>query len=117
MADGTPIAVTGATGAIGGRVASRLAQRGIAQRLIVCDPARAPDLAGAELAHAAAYDDAESMRGALRGVQTLFLVSGRESPDRLRHHMAAVDAAVAAGVDRIVYLSFLHAAADATFTF
>jgi uncharacterized protein YbjT (DUF2867 family) len=36
------IAVTGATGQVGGRVARRLSDRGIVQRLVVRDPARAP---------------------------------------------------------------------------
>ncbi len=35
--------------------------------------------------------------------------------DRLQQHVAAVAAAAAVGVERIVYLSFLSAAADATF--
>jgi len=38
------IAVTGATGELGGRVAARLAKLGIAQRLVVRDPKRAPRL-------------------------------------------------------------------------
>jgi NAD(P)H dehydrogenase (quinone) len=110
------IAVTGATGAIGSRVAARLEARGMRQRLIVRDPQRAPDLPEAEIAVASSYSDAEGMRAALIGVHTLFLVSGRESADRVQHHASAVDAALAAGVERIVYLSFLNAAVDATFT-
>jgi NAD(P)H dehydrogenase (quinone) len=46
----------------------------------------------------------------------VFLVSGRESADRVAQHRSAVDAAVAAGVERVVYTSFLGAAPDATFT-
>jgi uncharacterized protein YbjT (DUF2867 family) len=53
------IAVTGATGALGGQVARLLADRGAAQRLIVRDPARAPELPGAEMAVAAGYSDTE----------------------------------------------------------
>lgn len=45
------------------------------------------------------------------------MVSAGETADRAQRHAAAVDAAVAAGVERIVYLSFLNAAPDATFTF
>lgn len=45
----TVIAVTGATGQLGGRVARRLAADGATQRLIVRDVHRAPRLAGAEL--------------------------------------------------------------------
>jgi NAD(P)H dehydrogenase (quinone) len=56
------------------------------------------------------------MRDALARVETLFLVSGRETEDRLEQHYAAIEAATSAGVERIVYLSFLGAAPDATFT-
>jgi NAD(P)H dehydrogenase (quinone) len=110
------LAVTGATGGVGGRVARRLAGRGVAQRLVVRDPSRAPAVAGAKVVKAA-YEDGEAMRRALDGVDTLLLVSGSEAADRVRRHTSAVDAAVAAGVGRIVYLSFLACAPDATFTF
>ena len=110
------IAVTGATGAIGGRVARRLAEAGVAQRLIVRDVARAADIAGAEVA-AAQYADVSAMREALTGATTLFFVSAHEDPDRVALHKGVVDAAVDAGVQRIVYTSFLAAAPDATFTF
>jgi len=49
-------------------------------------------------------------------VDTLFLVPGAEAEDRRQQHCTAVDAAVAAGVRRIVYLSFVDARPDATFT-
>jgi NAD(P)H dehydrogenase (quinone) len=109
------IGVTGATGGIGGRVAARLAERGLAQRLIVRDASRAPAL-DAEVA-SAEYRDGAAMRAALEDVDTLLLVSGSESRDRVREHFSAVDAAAAAGVGRIVYLSFMGAAPDAVFTF
>jgi len=111
------IGVTGATGGLGGRVAAGLADRGAPQRLIVRDAARAPSLPGAEVAETSGYGDGESMRRALDGVDTLFLVSAAEHPDRVGLHRAAVDAAAAAGVERVVYTSFLGAAPDATFTF
>jgi len=57
------------------------------------------------------------MRTACTGVTTLLLVSAREAADRPEQHKIAVDAAVDAGVERIVYLSFIGAARDATFTF
>lgn len=108
--------VTGATGSIGGRVARLLAERGVAQRLIVRTGSDLRDRRAAQVAEIADYGDFESMRAACEGVTSLFLVSGREHPDRLRQHLCAVDAAVDAGVERIVYLSFLGAAPDATFT-
>jgi len=110
------IGVTGATGEVGGRVARRLADRGIAQRLVVRDASRAPQLDGAEVATMTGYGDRESVRAALEGVGTLFLVPGEEATDRVEQHKTAVDAALDAGVERIVYLSFLGASPDATFT-
>lgn len=108
--------VAGATGAVGGRVAARLAESDYGQRLIVRDRSRAPHLPGADAAEAS-YNDPETMRRALAGVRTFFMVSGGEAHDRVRQHTAAVDAAVAADVERIVYLSFIGAAPEATFTF
>ena len=109
------IAVTGATGLLGGRVAALLSQRGVPIRMIVRDPARAPALPGAEVAIAAGYHDTDEMAAALRGAQTLLLVSGRESPTRLEEHKSAVDAAARARVQRIVYTSFANASADTAF--
>ena len=56
------------------------------------------------------------MRAALDGAGTLVLIPAEESTDRVDQHRTAIDAAVAAGVGRIVYLSFLDASPDATFT-
>jgi uncharacterized protein YbjT (DUF2867 family) len=111
-----PIAVTGSTGALGGRVAAKIAAHGVPQRLIVRDAARAPKLPCSEVAVADGYADVRGMTAALRGSETVFLVSGRESAGRVAEHTSAVDAALAAGVKRIVYVSFLNAAPDATFT-
>jgi uncharacterized protein YbjT (DUF2867 family) len=109
------IAVTGATGYVGGATAELLAARGAPLRLVVRDPARAPDL-GAEVRAASSYGAGEEMRAALDGAATLFLVPAEESLDRVDQHRTAIDAAVAAGVRRIVYLSFVDARPDATFT-
>ncbi|MDP9226453.1 MAG: NAD(P)H-binding protein, partial [Actinomycetota bacterium] len=70
------LAVTGSTGEVGGRVARRLAQRGISQRLVVRDPATAPALKGATAVGASSYRDVAGMTRALQGVRTLFFVSG-----------------------------------------
>jgi len=109
------IAVTGATGAVGGRVARLLAEQGARLRLVVRDPSRAPELAGAEVARAT-YDDADALRAAFTGVDAVFFVSAAEHPERIRQHLTAADAIKAAGVDRVVYTSFLGAAEDCTFT-
>ncbi|MFL6129356.1 MAG: SDR family oxidoreductase [Mycobacteriales bacterium] len=110
------IAVTGATGVVGRRVAVLLAERGIRQRLVVRDPSRAPNLPGAEVRQIASYGAGDDVHAALDGIDTLFLVPGAESENRRQQHLTAVDAAVAAGVRRIVYLSFVDARPDATFT-
>jgi NAD(P)H dehydrogenase (quinone) len=109
------IAVTGSTGRVGGRVARRLAATGTAHRLLVRDAARAPDLPDTTVA-VCSYDDGPAVRAALSGVTTAFMVSGAEHPDRVGQHLSFVDAAVAAGVRHLVYLSFFGAARDATFT-
>ena len=112
------IAVTGATGALGGRVVERLAAAGdVPLRLVVRDAARAPDLAGVEVVeNPGGYADPAGFRAALQGVDTVYLVSAAEAENRLQQHVDAVDAAVAAGVRRIVYTSFLGAKHDAVFT-
>lgn len=107
--------MTGATGAVGGRVARRLSAAGTSQRLIIRSGAEIPELSGAVPVEVSDYGDAADMERALAGVSTLFLVSFREAEDRLDRHFRAVDAAVAAGVERVVYLSFLRASADSTF--
>jgi uncharacterized protein YbjT (DUF2867 family) len=112
------IAVTGATGHVGGRVASLLADRGAPIRLVTRDPERAPRLEGVDVVGGASYADGEAMRRAFDGAATVFLVSAKEEEEhRLDVHRSAVDAAVAAGVERIVYTSYAGAAADCVFTF
>jgi NAD(P)H dehydrogenase (quinone) len=112
------IGVTGASGHLGGGVASLLATAAVPVRLIVRNAARAPDLPDVEVA-VASYDPRDDevarLTGAFSGVETLYLVSAEESHDRLERHRAAVRAAAAAGVGRIVYTSFLGASPGATF--
>jgi uncharacterized protein YbjT (DUF2867 family) len=113
------IAVTGATGAVGSRVAARLAARRVPQLLVVRDLARVPAIAGVEAVAMGprGYRDQTALTEALGGCETLFLVSGREAEERVVEHAHAVRAAVDAGVARIVYTSFLNADPDASFTF
>ncbi|WP_280339294.1 NAD(P)H-binding protein [Nocardia neocaledoniensis] len=110
------IAISGASGHIGGRVARALAGSGPSLRLLGRDPGRLPALPGSTAA-VADFADARSVASALRGVGTFFFVSATESADRADQQAAVVRAAVDAGVARIVYLSFVGAAPDCTFTF
>ena len=106
--------MTGATGIVGGGVARRLATAGIDQRLLVRSPARTPALPGAQVA-AASYGDPTAARDALTGVDTVFMVSAAEDPQRRADHLTFVDAIAAAGVRRVVYTSFFGAGPDSTF--
>ncbi|MFZ8366144.1 NmrA family NAD(P)-binding protein, partial [Staphylococcus aureus] len=54
------------------------------------------------------YDDPAGLVDAFRGAATLLLVSGETPVEiRIRQHRAAIDAAKAAGVGRVVYTSFV----------
>ncbi|MGV0813437.1 SDR family oxidoreductase [Mycolicibacterium boenickei] len=108
------IAITGATGHIGRTVSDLLTSAGARMRLVVRDPSRAPT--GSADVRQATYGDRDAAVRALRGADTLFMVSAAESADRLEQHRTFIGAAVAAGVQHVVYTSFLGAAPDATFT-
>jgi NAD(P)H dehydrogenase (quinone) len=115
MTTSAALAITGSTGRLGGRIARRLAAAGVPQRLLVRDASRAPALPGSDVA-VAGYDDADAVRTALAGMPTVLMVSAAEHPDRLAQHRTFVDAAADAGVGHLVYVSFLGAAPDSTFT-
>lgn len=109
------IAVTGATGRLGGRVARILFDAGAAQRLVVRDPDRAPDYPAVEV-YQAGFTDAGALAEALDGVDAVLMVSAHEGPGRLAEHRAFLDVVAAAGGPHLVYTSFLNAAPDAVFT-
>lgn len=107
------IAITGATGQLGGLVARHLED--LRPRLLVRDPARAPRLVGSDIVRAP-YDDLELCTEALRGVDVALMVSASESAHRREEHRTFIRAAAEAGVGHLVYTSFVGAAADASFT-
>lgn len=109
------VAVTGATGRVGSRVARQLSEAGVDLRLVVRDPARAPRLPGVEVRRAE-LGDTDAVRAALEGAGTVLMVSGAEDEDRLGQHLRFVDAAADAGVAHLVYTSFYGASPTCTFT-
>lgn len=113
---GPTLALTGVTGALGGRVAALLGERGVAARLLARDPARVAPVEGGVPVRFTGYADRDSCLAALHGIETLLMVSGSESADRLDQHRAFVDAAAEAGVRHVVYTSFVGASATCTFT-
>lgn len=118
MTDSTTrtLGITGSTGALGGLVTRLLAGSDfrLDLRLLVRDPGRAPDVDTD--VRVCAYDDHRASLAALRGVETLFMVSGAEAPDRRAQHRAFLGAAADAGVRHVVYTSFSGADPEATFT-
>jgi uncharacterized protein YbjT (DUF2867 family) len=112
---GPTLGITGVTGHVGGLVARELAASGLPLRLLARSPERAPDLPGCTVA-ALSYGDTDQARRALSGVEVLLMVSAAESADRLQQHRGLLDAAAAAGVQHIVYTSFVAAGPDSIFT-
>jgi uncharacterized protein YbjT (DUF2867 family) len=111
------ILVTGATGNAGSQVVGALVEAGHEVRAFVRDADRAYALFGdaVELAPGD-FADSRSVRAALEGVEAVFL-SGADDPRRVEWETAAIDAAAAAGVRRIVKLSSIAAEPGAPVAF
>ncbi|GLH79250.1 NmrA family transcriptional regulator [Bradyrhizobium sp. SSBR45G] len=100
------ILVTGATGTVGRHVVDQLVKRGADVRALVRDPAKANFPAAVQLAQGDLLD-VDSLRGALSGVSTLFLLNA-VTPDEFTQALIALNLAREAGIERIVYLSVIH---------
>jgi len=100
------ILVTGASGTIGRTVVEQLVQRGAAVRALVRDPAKANFPEGVEVVQGDLLDP-DSLRGAFRGVSTLFLLNA-VVPDEFTQALIALNLAKEAGIERLVYLSVIH---------
>lgn len=101
------VAVTGATGRVGGRAVSRLAAAGVPVVALARDPSQ---VSGGVACRLFDYDDPASMRIALAEVAALVFVSRDGEADVvLRQHLAVVTAAADAGVRRVAYLSSIDA--------
>ena len=113
------IVITGATGALNGATVDHLLTRTPAAELAVAvrDPARAARFAEAGVAvRRADYADPASLPAAFAGADQLLLVSSSDPrADAVSLHRAAIDAAVAAGVGRLLYTSHQGAALDTPF--
>jgi NAD(P)H dehydrogenase (quinone) len=104
------IAITGASGQYGRAATDKLIALGRAADLILMT--RSPD----KLADRAAqgcdvrygdYDKPETLAAAFAGADKLLLISGTRVGARVAQHGAAIDAAVAAGVQHLAYTSFI----------
>ncbi len=111
------ILVTGANGNAGSQVVRALMARGRDVRAFVRDPDEAYTRFGDAVALAVGdFADPASFRTALEGVDELVL-SCADDPRRVAWETAAIDAAAAAGVRRIVKLSSVGAVPDAPVAF
>ncbi|MBB3656756.1 uncharacterized protein YbjT (DUF2867 family) [Rhizobium sp. BK650] len=100
------ILVTGATGTVGRNVVELLVRRGAEVRVLVRDPAKASFSAGVAVAQGDLLD-VDSLRRALSGISTLFLLNA-VVPEEFTQALVALNLAREAGIDRIVYLSVIH---------
>lgn len=103
------IGITGATGQLGRLVVNKLKQKVSSENLVavVRSVEKAADL-GIE-AREADYEKPETLDRALKGIDTLLLISANEVGKRSRQHGNVIAAAKKAGVKWIVYTSLLHA--------
>jgi NAD(P)H dehydrogenase (quinone) len=114
----TTYAVTAATGQLGHLAVEALLERGVAPSDVVAvvrTPSKADDLAArGVVVRAGDYSDRASLDSALAGVDRLLLVSSNEVGQRLTQHTNVVEAAKAAGVQRLAYTSLLRADTSAS---
>lgn len=100
------ILVTGATGTVGRQVIEQLVRRGADVRALVRDPSKADFPAGVAVVQGDLLD-IDSLRNAVSGVSTLFLLNA-VVPDEFTQALVALGVAREAGIKRIVYLSVIH---------
>ena len=101
------ILVTGATGTIGSLITQGLADAGAEVKALVRQPGKRSFPAGVTEV-VGDLTDVPSMRAALSPVRTLFLLNA-VTPDEVTQALIALNLAQEAGIERIVYLSVIHA--------
>jgi NAD(P)H dehydrogenase (quinone) len=109
------ILVTGAGGKTGRAVLAALAARGAPVRALVHREAQAgvATAQGARDVCVGSFDDAPSLRRATRDVTAIYHICPNVSPHEVAYAGAVVEAAVTAGVRRLVYHSVLHPQVEA----
>ncbi len=103
------IAITGATGQLGGMVVDQLKKRVSNENIVAL--VRNTEKAAALGVEAREFDYSKPaiLEGALAGIDRLLLISGNEIGQRAVQHANVIDAAKKADVKWIVYTSLLHA--------
>ena len=109
------ILITGASGHIGRRTAELLVENGHSLRLMVRSKNRAPQLSMSQVVQGD-YAQPPTLDIAFSDVDVAFIVSGYAKPgERTLLHKNAIDAAVRARVQHLVYLSFQGASPESKF--
>jgi NAD(P)H dehydrogenase (quinone) len=102
------VAITGASGQLGRLVAERVLSQCAPSDVILATrtPRALADFAarGAEVRRAD-FDEPDSLRAAFSGVESVLLISATDLERRVAQHRAAIAAAEAAGVRRLIYTS------------
>ncbi|AOL09387.1 MULTISPECIES: NmrA/HSCARG family protein [Burkholderia] len=101
------ILVTGATGRVGRHVVHQLVERGADVRVLVRDPSKADFPAAVSVVQGDMLD-LDALRTAFAGARTLFLLNG-VAGDEFTQALIALNLAREAGIERLVYLSVMHA--------
>src|SRR4051812_5493725 len=101
------ILVTGATGTIGSLIVQRLAEAGADVKALVRQQGKLSFPAGVTEV-VGDLTDVPSLRAALSSVRTLFLLNA-VTPDEVTQALVALNLAREAGIERVVYLSVIHA--------
>ncbi len=98
------ILVVGATGTLGSRLIRQLAAAGLKPRALVRSRHKGEAIASIAIPVIGDLLAPETLEPAFRGVERVFVI-GKPTPDMETLERNAIDAAVAAGARRIVYLS------------
>ena len=101
------ILVIGASGTVGRNVVQHLSRRRADVRAFVRDPSKAAFPEGVSVVQGDMLE-VESLRNAFKGVSTLFLLNA-VTPDEFTQALITLNLARAAGVNKVVYLSVIHA--------
>lgn len=113
------VLITGAWGFVGGRLAQRLADKGHSIILGSRNPVRAHDWCSNATVATLDWECESSLKEACRGVDAIIHTAGMNAQDCMSHPAAAlqingvntarlIEAAVQAGVRRVLYLSTAH---------
>jgi NAD(P)H dehydrogenase (quinone) len=115
------ISITGASGQLGRQIVAALKQRAPETALVAGTrkPSSISDLSddGVRVVKAD-FDQPETLRAMFEGSRVAMIICGTAPIDiRIRQHRVAIDAARAAGVERLVYTSFINPRIESLFPY